>query len=210
MSSILTLSTIKAASSIRTHHTQHKPAPLTSTQRKEKAAQREENQTAIDTAVDEWFSLTTAKANELATRFNKKPRYFLDIFFHGGAQMVHHHKKVNPHNVFVSLKAQELREGKYRLLFKQYLTHLCTEGHSMSLLNIQQEYKEEYSTLGEDEREELVREYKENVSGTKHVPRPSPRGRVQDFSNTIHNIILLVNNFHTTLMCSNMSDRSMA
>lgn len=64
----------------------------------------------------------------------------------------------------------------------------------MSLLNIQQEYKEEYSALGEDEREELVREYKENVSGTKHVPRPSPRGRVQDFSNTIRNIILLVNN----------------
>ena len=64
----------------------------------------------------------------------------------------------------------------------------------MSLLNIQREYKEEYSALGEDEREELVKEYKENVSNTKHAPRPSPRGRVQDFSNTIRNIILLVNN----------------
>ena len=64
----------------------------------------------------------------------------------------------------------------------------------MSLLSIQHEYKEEYSALGEDEREELVREYKENVSGTKHVPRPSPRGRVQDFSNTVRNVILLVSN----------------
>jgi hypothetical protein len=64
----------------------------------------------------------------------------------------------------------------------------------MSLLNIQREYKEEYSALGEDEREELVKEYKENLGSSKHVPRPSPRGRVQDFSNTIRNIILLVNN----------------
>ena len=108
MSSILTLSTINAASSIRSRHTQQKSVPLTSKQKTEKRAQREENQTAIDTAVDEWFSSTTAKANELAERFNKKPRYFLDIFFHGGARMVYHHEKVNAHNAFVSLKAQEL------------------------------------------------------------------------------------------------------
>ena len=74
------------------------------------------------------------------------------------------------------------------------MTDLRAEGHSMSLLSIQHEYKEEYSALGEDEREELVREYKENVSGTKHVPHPSPHGRVQDFSNTVRNIILLVSN----------------
>lgn len=65
----------------------------------------------IDAAVDEWFESTTAKANELAELFNKKPRYFLNIFFHGGARMVHHHEKVNAHNAFVSLKAQEPRDG---------------------------------------------------------------------------------------------------
>lgn len=64
----------------------------------------------------------------------------------------------------------------------------------MSLLSIQREYKEEYSALGEDELEELVKEYKETISDTKHLPRPSPRGRVQDFSNTVRNIVLLVNN----------------
>lgn len=110
--SILTSSTINATSSIRFRHTQQKSAPLTSKQRKEKKVQREENQAAIDAAVDQWFSSTMAKANELAAQFNKKPRYFLDIFFHGGARMVHHHEKVNPHNAFMSLKAQELRDGK--------------------------------------------------------------------------------------------------
>ena len=62
----------------------------------------------------------------------------------------------------------------------------------MSLLNIQREYKEEYSALGEEEHEELVKEYKENMNGTKHIARPSPRGRIQDFSNTVRNIIMLV------------------
>jgi hypothetical protein len=126
--SILTSSTIKAASSIRIHHTQQKSVPLTSTQKKEKAAQREENQTAIDAAVDEWFSFTTAKANELATRFNKKPRFFLDIFFHGGARMIHHHEKVNPHNAFVSLKAQELRDGKYSALISTIFNSFTCRG----------------------------------------------------------------------------------
>ena len=62
----------------------------------------------------------------------------------------------------------------------------------MSLLNIQREYKEEYSALGEEERKELVEEYKENMNGTKHIARPSPRGCIQDFSNTVRNIIMLV------------------
>jgi hypothetical protein len=109
--SILISSTINAASSTRICHTKHKSAPLTAKQKKDKAIQREENQAAIDAAVDEWFESTMAKANELAERFDKKPRYFLDIFFHGGALMVHHHEKVNAHNAFVSLKAQELRDG---------------------------------------------------------------------------------------------------
>jgi hypothetical protein len=114
--SILTSSTIKAASSTRIHHTQQKSTPLTSKQKKEKKIQREENQAAIDAAVDEWFTSTMAKANELATQFNKKPRYFLDIFFHGGARMVHHHEKVNPHNAFISLKSQKLRDGTHYYL----------------------------------------------------------------------------------------------
>ena len=55
----------------------------------------------------------------------------------------------------------------------------------MSLLNIQREYKDEYSDLGKEECEELVREYKENIDSTKHLTRPSPRGRIQDFCNTV-------------------------
>ena len=62
----------------------------------------------------------------------------------------------------------------------------------MSLLSIQREYKKEYSALGEDEHEELVREHKENIHSNKHLARPSPRARIQDFSNTVRNLIMLV------------------
>lgn len=65
----------------------------------------------------------------------------------------------------------------------------------MSLVSIQREYKEEYDALGEEEREELVREHKENISATKHIVRPSPHACVQDFSNTVRNIIMLVCGF---------------
>jgi hypothetical protein len=95
-----------------------KPAPIPSDQRKEKIAQREKMQEEIDDAVQEWFDTTMAKAAELATRFDKKQRFFLDIFFTGGARMLTNQEKVNPHNAFISLKAQELREGKYLYIFE--------------------------------------------------------------------------------------------
>ena len=65
----------------------------------------------------------------------------------------------------------------------------------MSLVNIQCKYKDEYSALGIEECEELVREYKENIDGTKHLPCPSPRGCIQDFSNTVRNLMMLVCDF---------------
>ena len=105
-------STIKAASTYRVRSTQSsKPAPLPAAQRAEKIAERDRVQQEIDSAVDEWFTNTNALANTLADRFSKKPRYFLDIFFHGGARMLNHHEKVNPKNAFVAMKAQELRSG---------------------------------------------------------------------------------------------------
>ena len=67
----------------------------------------------------------------------------------------------------------------------------------MSLLSIQHEYKDEYMALGEDEREELVREHKENIHRTKHLAHPSPRGLIQDFSNTVRNLIMLVGDVTT-------------
>jgi len=93
-----------------------KPPPIPNHQRKEKLAKRQENQRQIDEAVAEWYAYTLAKADDLGKRFNKKPRYFLDIFFQGGAKMVTHNNKTNAFNAFKSLKAIELNEGIYMII----------------------------------------------------------------------------------------------
>lgn len=134
------------------------------------------------------------KANELAERFNKKPRHFLDIFFHGGARMINTQEKVNPHNAFLSLKAQELRDGMSYLhvtLLISFLT-INSEGRVMSMVNIQRKYKDEYDALEDEEREELAREHKENMDSSKKLRLPLPRGRIQDLSNVKRNLIYLV------------------
>jgi hypothetical protein len=75
----------------------------------------------------------------------------------------------------------------------QALTFLLTiEGHKMTMLEIQREYKQEYEGLGDAEREELLHEFKENSDTVKAIRRPSPRGRILDVSNTVRNMMLLV------------------
>jgi hypothetical protein len=106
------LSTVKSVSAPRQRNPPaQKAPPIPTQQRKEKLAERQERQRQIDDAVSEWYSYTLAKADELGKRFDKKPRYFLDIFFQGGAKMVNHHHKTNAYNAFKSIKAAELNDG---------------------------------------------------------------------------------------------------
>jgi hypothetical protein len=68
-----------------------------------------------------------------------------------------------------------------------------TEGQTVSLLDIQREYKSEYSALGADERTILANDFKANTqTSRKKIRRPSPRGRIQDFANTVRNMMGLV------------------
>jgi hypothetical protein len=140
----LTLSTAKIVSAPRHRRPlSHKPPPIPSQQRKEKLAARQENQRLIDNAVSEWYTYTLAKADDLGKRFNKKPRYFLDIFFQGGAKMVHHHQKTNAYNAFKSLKAAELHEGLFLSVALRGTWHTDTSsqkgilpGYKLSMKNI--------------------------------------------------------------------------
>jgi hypothetical protein len=67
-----------------------------------------------------------------------------------------------------------------------------TEGHVMSLLDIQATYQEEYNALDDESCDEIVWEFKENIDTTKTICRPSPHGRILDVSNTLQNIRYLV------------------
>ncbi|PPQ81182.1 hypothetical protein CVT25_015213 [Psilocybe cyanescens] len=177
MASTLTSSTVHSGSTARIRYTTTIKPAISTEQRKEKAKEREQTQEEIDDAVNEWFNNTIAKANELADCFNKKPRHFLNIFFHGGARMINTQEKVNPHNAFLSMKAQELRD----------------EGHVVSMVNIQCDYINEYNALKVEEREELARKHKENKDSSRKLRCPLPCGRICDVSNVKRNMIFLLN-----------------
>ena len=62
----------------------------------------------------------------------------------------------------------------------------------VSLLEIQDDYRDEYDTLTKEERDELVREFKEEKNTMRKIPRATARGRMQDVSNVTRNIRELV------------------
>jgi hypothetical protein len=104
--------------------TTSKSAAPTPAQRTARAERNSRLQTEINEAIEEWTKSTLNTASELARRFEKKDRYFLDIFFQGGAHLIHKQTKVNAFNAFKHLKAEELRDGE---------TFLCCDSTYSSL-----------------------------------------------------------------------------
>ena len=86
--------------------------PLPDGRRKERATSNSLRQAQINEAVEAWKQSTRNTAADLANRFDKKEHYFLDLFFQAGTHLVHQHKKVNPHNAFLHMKAEEMRDRK--------------------------------------------------------------------------------------------------
>jgi hypothetical protein len=114
---LLSLQRIMPLSSVlvpptRLRNTASKRTPLTDNQRKERAASNSLRQAQINEAVDAWKQSTLNTAADLANRFDKKERYFLDLFFQAGTHLVHQHKKVNAYNAYLHMKAEEMRDRK--------------------------------------------------------------------------------------------------
>ena len=178
-----------------------KPAASTPAQRTAGAERNSQRQTEISNAIDEWTASTLNTASELACRFNKKERYFLNMFFQGGAHLVHKQTKVNAYNAFKHLKAEELRDGKiflgcssrwYTSTYSK-LHPLLPEGErpTLSILN-SEEFKAEYEAPDEADVEELVANHTEHVSSGVHRKRNSAQARVQDVSSTFKTMQKLV------------------
>jgi hypothetical protein len=140
---------------------------------------------------EDWWTYTEEKATELAKRFDKKERYFLDIFFQGGARMVNHHKEVSPYNAFKSEKAAELREGMWYNYKALNGTHDSTVGKALNAPELHREYYDEYAILDDTEKAALIQRFTENRDTTK-IRRATPKARVQDVANTVRNMQMLV------------------
>ena len=175
-----------------------KPAAPTPAQRTARAQRNSQLQTEISNAIDEWTKSTLNTASELARRFDKKERYFLDIFFQGGAHLIHKQTKVNAYNAFKHLKAEELRDGETFLLSIQVITtysklHPLPDGERPTLSKLNsEEFKAEYEALDNAELEELVANHTEHVSSCALRKRHTAQARVQDVSSTIRTMQKLV------------------
>ena len=177
-----------------------KPAVLTPAQRTARAERNGQLQTEISNAIDEWMKSTLNTATELARRFDKKERYFLDIFFQGGAHLIHKQTKVNAYNAFKHSKAEELRDGEIFLgcdscYYSAYskLHPLLPDGERPTLSKLNsEEFKAEYEALDDADLEELVANHTEHVSSGVLRKRNSAQARVQDVSSTIRTMQRLV------------------
>ncbi|KAF9032734.1 hypothetical protein BJ165DRAFT_1332693, partial [Panaeolus papilionaceus] len=151
-------------------------APLTQSQQQAKKKVNDQTCDNINEAVDAWFQDTKAKANKLAECFNKRPWYFLDIFFGGSTRMVSHQTKTNAHNAYLHFKSEENRD----------------EGVAMLAVALQKEYQDEYNNLTAEEREEIVREYDDKKSSALNIRQLTPQSRIADVSNTVCNMCQLM------------------
>ena len=185
--------TIASASQPHIRHTDPAPrAPLTSEERQEKQAARKLKQEQIDAAVGEWFTYTYAKATELAERFGRTQRHFLDTFFQGGAHMVHHQENVNAYNAFKSEKAAECRERTYYFLVTSFKLTRLAEGDPKAAPELHKDFHAEYTALTEEEKQEYVDRFIDTRSREVKIRKATPRGRIQDLANTVRNMQLLV------------------
>ncbi|KAJ7802674.1 hypothetical protein B0H14DRAFT_3488258 [Mycena olivaceomarginata] len=169
--------TIAAASHRHVRNTAPKPrVPLSTEERTRKREEREERRDQQDQAVLEWVSETFAKADELATRFKRTQRYFLDVLFQGGAHMINHQDEVNPYNAWKTVKAAESREAGEELTPEQF----------------HERYIDEYRSLTEEEKKVLKDGHTIVRDRVVKVRRDTPRGRIQDLSNIVRNMQMLL------------------
>ncbi|KAJ7102690.1 hypothetical protein C8R43DRAFT_963918 [Mycena crocata] len=152
---------------IRTHKPAPSQAPLPADQLKKKREDRETKQAKIAEAVDEWRDYTFAKADELAEQFDMKPHYFLDIFFQGGAKMVHHQEKVNAYNAFKAERAAENREL----------------GVAMKVPELHAAIIDDYNNLTDEQKDALCDRHRETRIQNLTLRRETPRGKIQDVAN---------------------------
>ncbi|KAJ7900955.1 hypothetical protein B0H14DRAFT_2330532 [Mycena olivaceomarginata] len=170
--------TIAAATSarIRINTAPSKPQAARSCEKlKQEREEREEKQRKIDAHCAEWHEFTRAKIQQMAKEFDMKERYFEDLFFQGGARMVHQQKNLNPYNAFKNAKAEENREAGIREDARE----------------IHRNHLDEYLALSKEEKDALLENFAQIKSDNFHFRRDTPRARIQDVANTVRNVRML-------------------
>ncbi|KAK7030306.1 hypothetical protein VNI00_014228 [Paramarasmius palmivorus] len=150
-----------------------KRAFLPVAQRKEVAKEALSNAQKLNSAIAKLVANVYAQANQLAKDFDKKPRWFIDVLFHGGLRPTRP-RIINSFNAFKWLKSRELHEA----------------GTPLPLIEITKQFKHEYDVLNATEKQMLVQQYLQlhEEDRQKLAIRPNNRARAQDVASVATNM----------------------
>jgi DNA-directed RNA polymerase subunit H (RpoH/RPB5) len=74
-------------------------------------------------------------------------------------------------------------------------TYSLLDGHHTRLIKLQDQYKDEYEALTEEQREDLIEEFTVQQDERAKIKRPTPKARIADVANIVRNMQLLVRGF---------------
>ncbi|KAK1225153.1 hypothetical protein PQX77_011909 [Marasmius sp. AFHP31] len=116
-----------------------------------------------------------AECAQMGLDFDRKPRYFLDMFFQGGVRVSKLANEVNDFNAFKSNKAYELRKA---------------DGPAMTIQEIQTTFKHEYDAQTPAERQKGVEEYKarRDLNAREKIKYPSIKEKIADSASSVSQI----------------------
>lgn len=106
----------------------HKAPKLTRAQRTVINERRRDKHDQEDTAVEEVLEYIQNKAMELATRFRRSPRRYLERFYIGSAIRRQKRKKTSAWSAFMHFKGKETNQGQYNFpsYFHNFNVYLYT------------------------------------------------------------------------------------
>ncbi|KAK1233846.1 hypothetical protein PQX77_002973 [Marasmius sp. AFHP31] len=93
--------------------TRSKRPPMTRAERRRRRVQRQTQDAAIKVRMAKLRRLVREECTQLGKDYKRKPRYFTDMFFQGGARIRKPANKASPFNTFISQKSREARADSY-------------------------------------------------------------------------------------------------
>ena len=165
--------------------------PIPAEQRAQRSEINRERREEVYAGIAAWETYTLSKAEELGERFNKHPRYFLDLFYQATSRLTSRHEKPNGFNVYKCKQMSEMRESMLIEFFYLEIDTRRVGGVTVNLIDIQPSLAEEWNGMTLDEKAKIVKEFEEEWSGPV-IKRPSARSRISDVSNIKQNMQALV------------------
>ncbi|ESK96797.1 hypothetical protein Moror_6669 [Moniliophthora roreri MCA 2997] len=176
-----TFAPAKATIRPRLRHYAPTHVPMTQSQRKEKLEEGKKRCEHIKDDMKLLYSDLEIRCQALADKYDKRPRYFRDLFFQGGVRLMKSQEKTNNFNAWKCVKSHELRESG--------ITGLNT-------IEISKRFITEYHALKRSKRKmrEMLRKYQMLASGLrdKFFKAPTARRRAQDMAHTAASVVKML------------------